>query len=143
MKRPLVLISVLCLVISCDRFPDPSYELLRNFSFIYQNQQGQRFLAGEWVNDSVSIISYNYATNVSEQIRVVFEVVKGGGSVTSTEIITNSHGIASTKWQLGFGSTDQVLRARSYDMSGKYLTSTDLVAYGFRPGEWDKWLRIP
>ncbi|MBK7709702.1 MAG: exo-alpha-sialidase [Bacteroidales bacterium] len=143
MKRPLVLISVLCIVIACDRFPDPSYELLRNFSFIYQNQQGQRFLAGEWVNDSVSILSYNYATNVSEQIRVVFEVVKGGGSVTSTEIITNSHGIASTKWQLGFGSTDQILRAKSYDMSGKYLTSTDLLAYGFRLGEWDKWSGDP
>jgi hypothetical protein len=139
MKRPLVLISVFCLIIACDRYPDPSYELLKNYSFQFQNIQGQRFLGGEWVNDSVAFLAVNYASTGGEQIRVVFEVVKGGGSITSPEIFTNSYGIASTKWHLGFTSTDQVLRAKSYDMSDKYLTSTDLIAYGFRSGEWDKW----
>ena len=143
MKRPLVLISVFCLILACDRFPDPSYELLKNYSFVYQNQPGQRFFAGEWVNDSVSIMAANYSTLKSEQIRIVFEVIKGNGSVTTAETVTNNFGIASTKWQLGFGSTDQILRAKSYDMSGKYLTSTNLVAYGFRTGEWNKWSGSP
>ena len=143
MKKQLVLISIFYLVIACDRYPDPSVELLKNYSFVYQNPQGQRFLPGEWVNDSISIMSVNYAGTYSEQIRVVFEVIKGDGFITSRESITNSYGIATTKWQLGFGSTEQILRAKSYDMSGKYLTSTDLVAYGFRTGEWDKWSGNP
>ena len=143
MKKPLILISVFCLIIACNRYPDPSYELLKNYSFQYQNIQGQRFLAGEWVNDSISFMAFNYAGTEREQIKVVFEVIKGGGSVTSSETFTNSYGIAATKWQLGSTSTDQVLRAKSYDMTDKYLTSTDLVAYGFRTGEWDKWSGDP
>jgi hypothetical protein len=143
MKRLFILISVFSLIIACDRFPDPSYELIINYSFAYQNQQGQRFFAGEWVNDSVSFIAVNSASTDREQVKVVFEVIKGGGSVTIAETFTNSYGIATTKWQLGITSTDQVLRARSYDMSGKYLSSTDLLAYGFRTGEWDKWSGDP
>jgi len=143
MKKTIVLISIFCLFTTCDRFPDPTTEVLKNYSFLYQTTQGQRFFAGEWVNDTVSIMAVNYSSIGREQIRVVFEVIKGGGSVTSLEEITNIYGIATTKWQLGFTSTDQVLRAKSYDMTGKYLTSTDLVAYGFRTGEWDKWSGDP
>ena len=127
----------------CDRFPDPSSELLENYSFIYQNQQGQRFFAGEWVNDSVSISAYNYAAETREPVKILFEVIKGDGSVTKTEAVTDIYGFATTKWQLGFGSTEQILRAKSYNMSGKYLTSTDLVAYGFIAGEWNKWSGTP
>ena len=140
---PAILISVFCLIIACDRFPDPSYELLKNYTFTYQNQPGQRFFAGEWVNDSVSFMAFNYASTEREKIKVLFEVTKGDGSVTSTETFTNNNGVAVTKWQLGYTSTEQVLRAKSYDMSGKYLTSTDLVEYGFITGKWNKWTGDP
>jgi hypothetical protein len=143
MKRLLFLSLAFCLFLDCDRVPDPSIEFLKNYSFIYQNEQGQRFFAGEWVNDSVSILANNYAAEGREPVKVLFEVIKGAGSVTKTEVVTNINGIASTKWQLGTGSTEQILRAKSYDMSGKYLTSSDLRAYGFRTGEWNKWSGTP
>jgi hypothetical protein len=88
-------------------------------------------------------MAYNSAADVREPVKVLFEVVKGEGFVTKTEAVTGINSIATTKWQLGYGSTEQILRAKSYDMSGKYLTSSDLVAYGFRTDEWNKWSGAP
>jgi hypothetical protein len=139
MKRLISLISLIILINACDRFPDPAYEILKNYYFVFQNPQGQRFLEGEWVNDSILFSTSTYSESGREKIRVKFDILMGGGNVTANEAYTDSFGNVKTKWQLGSASFQQILRATSYDMSGNYLTSTDLTAYGFRTGQWNAW----
>jgi hypothetical protein len=137
MNRPVLLIAILCVTLSCDRYPDPEVRLLRNYSFSFQTNQGERFFAGEWVSDSIRFRAVNNNAPMKDSIKVLFEVAKGGGQVTVLSAYTDKDGYAYTGWKLGPGSFKQILRAKAYDLSGNYLNSSDLVAYGFRTNEWD------
>ncbi|MCX6254445.1 MAG: sialidase family protein [Bacteroidia bacterium] len=137
MNRPVLLIAIFCVTLSCDRYPDPEVKLLRNYSFSFQTNQGDRFFAGEWVSDSIRFRAVNNNAPLKDSIKVLFEVAKGGGQATVLSAYTNKDGYAYTGWKLGQGSFEQILRAKAYDLSGNYLNSSDLVAYGFRTNEWD------
>jgi hypothetical protein len=138
MKRALLLISFLFLILSCDRYPDPSVKSIKDYSFSFQTNSGNRVLSGEWVSDSIIFRAVNNLNPYKDQVKVVFEVVKGGGEITVTSGYTDTLGYVYTGWKLGTKSFDQILRAHSYDMSGTFLASTDLIAYGFRTNEWDE-----
>jgi len=137
MKRAVFWISIIFIVFSCDRFPDPDVKLLRNFSFGFMNNQGDRFFAGEWVGDSIVFRAINNSTPMKDSIRVLFEVIKGGGEITVSSSYTNKEGFTYTGWKLGSDAFKQVLRANTYDLEGNYLNSSDLIAYGFRTDQWD------
>jgi photosystem II stability/assembly factor-like uncharacterized protein len=137
MKRLVLLIALSCFFLACDRYPDPSFSSLINYYFTYENTPGKRFLAGEWVDDTVKFFAVNNISGLKDPILVKYEVVKGGGTITVTETFTNKDGIAATRWKLGTGAFNQILRANTYNLSGKYLSSSDLFAYGFRTDEWD------
>ena len=110
---------------------------LSNYSFYFQTSQGLEFLAGEWVGDSIGFRSVNNIDPINDTVKVIFEIAKGSGNITLQSANTDKNGLIYTKWKLGTGSFKQILRAKTYDLSGKYLTSTDLVEYGFRNDEWD------
>ncbi len=137
MKKTVFLIIIFWFGISCDRYPDPAYEILSQYSFGFQIESGQKFLAGEWVSDSIPFLAYKSTTTVQDSVRVTFEVVSGGGEITVPTTYTNKNGLAYTGWKLGSESFEQKLRAKTYDLSGNYLTSTNLVEYGFRTNAWD------
>ena len=137
MRTALIFISVICFNLSCDRFPDPSFEFLEEYTFSYGNTQGRKFFAGDFVDDSVSFTVYRYNGSPYDSLMVIFEVIKGGGSITRLKGYTDNNSTISTRWRLGTQSFDQILRASVYDLSGKYLGSSSLVEYGFRTGEWD------
>jgi len=138
MKRAVLLILPLLIIMSCDRYPDPSTKLIKDYSFSFFTNSNNRFLSGEWVSDSVIFSAVNNLNPYKDQVKVIFEVVKGGGEITNTSGYTDTLGYVYTGWKLGTESFDQILRANSYDMSGTFLASTDLVAYGFRTDEWDE-----
>jgi hypothetical protein len=137
MKNPVLLIAVFCITISCVRYPDPEVKLVKNFSFGFMTQAWQKFLSGEWINDSITFYGTDNNNAQKDSVKVLFEVVKGGGTVTVPSAYTNKSGNVSTKWKLGTQSFEQELRAITYDTSGNYLTSTNLMEYGFRENAWD------
>jgi hypothetical protein len=110
---------------------------LVDYSFNFQISQGMKFFAGECVSDSVGFRVVNYVDPVRDTVKVIFEISKGDGTITVQSANTDKNGLTSTGWKLGSGSFEQILRAKTYDLSGKYLTSTDLVEYGFRNDVWD------
>ena len=67
----------------------------------------------------------------------MFKVVSGGGSLSQASVNTDKIGSATTDWQLGSDSYNQVLRASLYKPSGAYLTSRDLSVNCFRNDAWD------
>jgi hypothetical protein len=137
MRKPVLLIVILCVALSCDRYPDPSVNSLSNYSFYFQTSPGMKFFAGEWVSDSVEFRSVNNVDPIKDTVKVIFEIVRGNGNITVQSANTDKNGLIYTGWKLGSGSFEQILRAKTYDLSGKYLTSTDLVEYGFRNDVWD------
>jgi hypothetical protein len=122
---------------SCNRYPDPELIYLKNYSFSFQTSQGMKFLSGEWVSDSVRFYAVNSNNPLKDSVKVLFDVTKGGGNVSVTSTYTDKNGFAYTGWKLGSESFEQKLRAKTYDSSGNYLSSTDLTEYGFRTDKWD------
>ena len=134
---PIILIWLMGFLLSCNNKSDPSHEMLAFYSFQFLNTPQPKSLAGEYLDESISYRVNNNLEASEDSSRVIFEVVRGSGSVTKSTVYTDEEGVASTRWKLGTSSCSQVLRASTYDLSGKYLSSTDFVAYGFRLNRWD------
>ena len=143
MRKPFFLIAILCVALSCDRYPDPSVKSVKDYSFSFQTSQAMKFLAGEWVSDSVRFSAVNYINPVNDSVKVDFEIMTGGGKITNQSVYTDKNGLAYTGWKLETESFEQILRAKSYDLSGNFLSSTNLIEYGFRNDEWDAYPGSP
>lgn len=137
MKRVLILIMVFCFILACDRYPDPKVEAMRDYSFSFNVNQGIRFFAGEWVSNSIRFMVHNNNNPLDHGVKVVFEVVKGGGDVTMSVCSTDMSGYTFTGWKLGSAAFEQILRASTYDQAGNFLNASDLRVFGFRTDEWD------
>ena len=122
---------------SCERYPDPSYQNLKDYRF---NKSGsdQKAFVPNYLNDSISVQIENLITNsYTKGLRVQFNVMAGGGSVDQSTIITDDNGFAYTNWKLGEGTSQQLVRANVLDYTGKLLSEIDFRAFGFRYNSWD------
>lgn len=128
-----ILFLVSVLIPSCS--PDPSYEIIESYSIFFEGQSGSRYMTGESVDVNLQVIN-NRDTAVGSY-KVMFKVVSGGGSLSQASVNTDKNGSATTDWQLGSDSYNQVLRASLYKPSGAYLTSRDLSVNCFRNDAWD------
>jgi|WetSurMetagenome_2_1015567.scaffolds.fasta_scaffold00664_6 hypothetical protein len=137
MKKAFLFLLLLCLIISCDKYPDPSVTALKDYTFSFQTTQGNKYFQGEWVGDSILFKAYTNQSQVADSIYVLFDIQLGDGTITVQSAYMNTFGEVSLKWRLGTGSFDQKLRARIYDLSGKYLTSSTLAVYAYRNDGWD------
>lgn len=128
-----ILTGLFFLIPSCS--PDPSVELLESYSFSFENQQEQRLEPGESFNVVLRI--YNNKEPIPVQLKIVFDVIEGGGSVSRETFFTDGATSVTTTWTLGTNSLNHRLRASLYKPDGDYLASTDLMAITFRENEWD------
>lgn len=133
---------------SCDKYPDPSTKTVYGYYFSFMDAQGGKFNAGGLISDSVKVSANNSYSEygnpmIKDTFNMVFEVIEGGGKITRQSAHTNKNGLASTGWTLGVESCEQKLRAKVYDLNGKYLSYTDLIAYGFRTNQWDTFSGFP
>src|SRR5664280_12775 len=96
MRKPILLIAILCVALSCNRYPDPSVKSVKDYSFSFQTNQGMKFLAGEWVSDSVRFRAVNNNSPMNDSVKVDFEVVTGGGNITIQTAYTDKNGLAYT-----------------------------------------------
>ncbi|MFN8241817.1 MAG: hypothetical protein U0X39_13835 [Bacteroidales bacterium] len=133
----LPVIALFTFLFSCDKFPDPSVQSLRSYYMYFINQQNLRLPSGSDYPDSIKIGITNYVQGVNDELKVVFEVKDGGGSVTQNTVYPGTRYIAATKWKLGTASFKQTLKATLYDSEGTRLTSIELVAYGFGTEDWE------
>ncbi len=131
------------LLLSCERYPDPATDYVRLYNFYFNNTQGTKHFAGEYVDDSIVFVSVNVLNQNSRRLNVKFDVVSGDGTVDKANVWSDKTGQASMHWKLGNGTSKQILRASVYDSSGVYLTASELTAYGFRKGEWDAYTGDP
>jgi hypothetical protein len=137
MKRTVLLVALFYFALSCDRYPDPSVKTLQDYSFAFLTNQGNKYFAGEWVSDSIKFYAVNSSNPPKDSLKVLFEVAKGGGNITTASAYTDKNGFAYTGWKLGSKSFEQKLITKTYNRSGNYLSSTGLTEYGFRNDEWD------
>jgi hypothetical protein len=143
MRRIILLITIICSLLACDKYPDPSVTTVINYSFYFQAVQNTKFFQGDWVGDSIIFRVVNNNIPLQDSVRVLFTVVEGGGSVTVNEAYTDSQGVTMTRWKLGYDSYEQKLRAVTYDHSGNYLTTTELIEYAFKNDGWDPFTGSP
>jgi len=136
-KRSTALMIVIMMVILGSCSEDPSRRILENYQFYFNNSQESRLLAGESLDVSAWFQVYTNTFAKVDSVRVIFEPVQGGGSVSQERDYVSSGQNIGAVWTLGHDSFRQVLRASVRDLSGSLMTSTDLVAYGFREDEWD------
>jgi len=135
--RSTALMIVIMMVILGSCTEDPSRRILENYQFWFNNSQESRLLAGESLDVSAWFQVYTNTSAKVDSVRVIFEPVQGGGSVSQEREYVSSGQDIGAVWTLGYDSFRQVLRASIRDLSGSLMTSTDLVAYGFREDEWD------
>ncbi len=143
MKRTVLFVIIFCIVLSCDKYPDPSVDSLSNYTFEFQTGQAMKFAAGDLISDNIVFKATNTINPAESRVKVLFDIVKGDGNISEQSVYTDDNGYTSLSWKSGIGSSEQILRANSYDPGGKYLASTDLVAYGFRDDEWDTFSGYP
>jgi hypothetical protein len=137
MKKAFLLLLLFCLIISCDKYPDPSITTLKDYTFSFQTTQGNKYFQGEWVGDSIIFRAYTNQGHLPDSIFVLFDIPLGDGTITVQSAYLDTFGEVVLKWRLGTGSFDQKLRARVYNLSGKYLSSTSLTVYAYRNDGWD------
>jgi hypothetical protein len=143
MKRTVLWIAIFYITLSCDRFPDPSVSSVNDYVFEFQIGQGLKFQAGDLISDNIVFKATNNSEPAKSQVKVLFDIVKGDGNITKQVALTDDNGMTSLGWKAGTGSAEQRLRANSYDLSGRYLASTDLVEYAFNNDEWDGYSGSP
>ena len=136
MSSTALIIAIMMLILaSCTE--DPSRRTLENYQFYFNNSQESRLLAGESLDVSAWFQVYTNTSAKVDSVRVIFEPVRGGGSISQEREYVSSGQDIGAVWTLGHDSFRQVLRASVWDLSGSLMTSTDLIAYGFREDEWD------
>lgn len=137
MKTQYILTAlVLFLLASCT--PDPSREILEHYYFYFEDDNQNRLLAGETKDIVLNYERYKNTDAPADSIMVVFEPVTGGGSVSPSLSYVTPSKDATAEWQLGTNACKQRMRTSFYDLSGRYLTQVDRIAYGFRENEWDE-----
>ncbi|OFY61580.1 MAG: hypothetical protein A2V64_08090 [Bacteroidetes bacterium RBG_13_43_22] len=130
--RIFLLISAVYFFRSCS--PDPSLEILESYSISFENGSGQRVLPGDKI-DVVMRVFDNLNKSV-DSVKVNFEIISGGGSLSISSDFTGSKGKAQTEWTIGGESRTSVVRASIYKSSGKYLTYKDMTTTCFIPDTW-------
>ena len=58
MKKIYILFLLFSLCTSCVKYHDPEYETLENYYFGFQVSQGVKYMAGEYVGDSIQFYVY-------------------------------------------------------------------------------------
>lgn len=132
--RFLYTVLIIIMISSCSR--DPYMELVEDFDFRFENITKRRLLEGESVEMKFS--AENNRNPVDNSVKLLFEAIKGGGSIQSSIQCTGADGWDTISWTLGGDSFEQVLRASVFNMSDMHLTDMYGTAYCFRDDEWQK-----
>lgn len=127
----LIVILIASMLVSCDKYPDPSFANLLSYSFS-RTGTDQKALAGTYLKDSIVTRIYSHNNNDSSEFEVRYSVIKGGGSVDNDFFVVKQNEKAGTKWKLGNISSQQILKTSIYQKGGGFLTSFNYYGTCFR-----------
>jgi hypothetical protein len=130
--RHFTLFLGLLFLFSCGN--DPSVEILENWNVNFENLNGARIFPGEEIN-AVIRITNNEASY--EGVKVSFEIISGGGILSSIVDIVDQDGKAETVWTPGSESSDGILRAYVFNQAGERILYRDLQAKTFINDAWN------
>ncbi|MBN2862576.1 MAG: exo-alpha-sialidase [Bacteroidales bacterium] len=131
----LLFASMLGVIISCT--PEPYTILHADYNFWFESASTPRLLPGESLD--VIFRAENNMDPGENDLKLRFNVMGGGGSVSPGQVYTDDSGLATASWQLGSETFHQMIRASVYNKSGQHLTDKYLKAYSFID---DRWLDI-
>jgi len=130
---PAILLIPLLLLHSCKSEEIPP---LKEYWFMeIQSGNGERILPGESINVVLEVKRF---FSTMEGVRVDFEILSGGGSVSDTAPLTDASGKVMITWMPGNGSSSCMLKASVYAKSGECLVSSELTATCFINDSWIK-----
>ncbi|MFN8210704.1 MAG: sialidase family protein [Bacteroidales bacterium] len=136
LRLPSLIVAISLFYCSCDRYPDAGISTEEYYTFNFFNLQERRLNSQDTFPETVLFYVGKASENDDDSVFVDFSV-KGGGTLSKSSGYVRTNSELGTKWRLGTSSLKQVVRASSYNLKGEYLTSTELVAYGFRKDTWD------
>lgn len=132
MKKIIFSLFVSIFLVSCEKYPEPSNEVLEYFYFyiLGNNQTGK---GGEYlVQDIGAQIDFNSIVPAGNKgFRLEIEVSDGNGSVDDTSVTADETGKMSTRWKLGNDKNDQILSCRILDASDKVYKEFTINATAF------------
>jgi hypothetical protein len=126
------LILMLLLMHSCTK--DPATEILESWYVSFENENGIRIFPGENI---MVVLKVTNDRNSYEGVRVRFEIVSGGGGLSSYEVQVDSTGKAETVWTPGAVSLNNTLRASVLNQHGERFLYRDLNAKTFIDDSWN------
>jgi len=132
-----VLLLFVATLTACSEDKAPVIKTSRSFQ-INGIGNNQRTFSGNEFNDSVGVYVYNKVeSRPASDLRVHFNVIRGGGSLETNHLSTNANGKALVTWNSGTSSSIQELKASIHDQEGKFLNSVTIQAYAFSQNRWD------
>ena len=134
--RPILYTAIFLLITSCAK--EPAERSLESYSFYFSGVSDNRLFPGEIMNTTFT--GYINATQDTgmKSFKITFEPVSGGGAVNPDAVTARSSAPVNVSWTLGSETFCQRLRARAYDKTGHFLTSTDLTAYAMIDNSWNE-----
>ncbi len=135
MKKILYFLALYLLVISCEKYPEMTYDTnLFNFTLLGNNQSAE---AGNILPEEVGIQFNSGSSTLNQEFKfkVVMEVIEGGGSVDQSVIYPNENGVILTHWKIGDTSNKQTMQALIYDMEDRLLSKVELKATAYFPDQ--------
>jgi hypothetical protein len=136
------LISLLLVFGACSKYDDPEVRTIESYNFSQLGTAKRAFL-NDYVPDSVTILVTNQYGSYIPGFDISIDIPTGNGEVDNETGITNSQGMFSTKWKLGPSNNQQILKATVTHSDGRYLGTTDIVAYGFPHRGWSDIPAVP
>jgi hypothetical protein len=131
-KNHLALILILVLMHSCAK--DPATDILESWHVSFENETGIRIFPGEEIMVAIRVTNDR---NSYAGVRVRFEIVSGGGSLSTYEDQVDTAGKAETVWTPGNLSHNSTLRASVLNEQGERILYRDLNVKTFIDDEWN------
>ncbi len=139
MKRFILIIILVVIVFSCEKYPNPGRKTIEYF---YYQKIGDSQVAkpGEYLTDKIGIhVDVNSLLPAdNRRFRLELEVIDGGGSVDDNIIFADSSGKMETKWKLGDESNEQTVTAKVYDSNNRLYVETTFNAFTFFDNKWNE-----
>uniref|UniRef100_UPI003217CBB0 hypothetical protein n=1 Tax=uncultured Draconibacterium sp. TaxID=1573823 RepID=UPI003217CBB0 len=132
MKKRLYLLTILVLLFSCEKYPEPGSELLETFNYVIIGNN-QLMIGAEYLPLKVGakIDLNSLVTQSDKKFRMEILVASGNGSVDNTVIEANSNGEMLTKWKLGEYTNTQIITCKIFDSENNFYSEFNIEATTF------------
>ena len=134
MKKLPVILGFIALIYSCEKYPEPGSEILEQFNFIIHGDS-QSAEEGSYLEEMVGVQVDLGSLFPDKHIKFYtdYEIIEGGGKITSQRVDADEQGKMLTSWQLGNKINDQLLTGKIFDINRKQYAQFSIKATAYFP----------